>query len=204
MNKHRPCSLASLCLFLAACVTVNIYFPAAAAEKAADRIIKDIYGKEPGGSEELKNPEGGENLPPAGEPQGRMMEKAVDLLVPRAYAEEPNIDISTPGVNKLRASMKGRHGALTSFYQSGAVGMTKDGLLSVRDAKAVALQERNRVKQLVAEENRDRNALYAEIARANGHPEWATQIRSTFAKRWVANAPSGWWYQDAGGSWVQK
>jgi len=29
-------------LLLGACVTINIYFPAAAAEKAADEIIKDI------------------------------------------------------------------------------------------------------------------------------------------------------------------
>jgi hypothetical protein len=28
---------------LGACVTINIYFPAAAAEKAADRIIEEIY-----------------------------------------------------------------------------------------------------------------------------------------------------------------
>jgi len=27
----------------AACVTINIYFPAAAAEKAADRIIEDVW-----------------------------------------------------------------------------------------------------------------------------------------------------------------
>lgn len=26
-----------------ACVTINIYFPAAAAEKAADRIIEDVW-----------------------------------------------------------------------------------------------------------------------------------------------------------------
>jgi hypothetical protein len=28
---------------LAGCVTINIYFPAAAAEKAADRIIEEVY-----------------------------------------------------------------------------------------------------------------------------------------------------------------
>lgn len=28
---------------LAACVTINIYFPAAAAEKAADRIIDEVW-----------------------------------------------------------------------------------------------------------------------------------------------------------------
>ena len=30
-------------LALSACVTINIYFPAAAAEKAADKIIDDIW-----------------------------------------------------------------------------------------------------------------------------------------------------------------
>lgn len=33
-------------LTASACVTINIYFPAAAAEKAADRIIDDIYDKD--------------------------------------------------------------------------------------------------------------------------------------------------------------
>lgn len=30
-------------LFLAGCVTINIYFPASAAEKAADKIIDEIW-----------------------------------------------------------------------------------------------------------------------------------------------------------------
>ena len=30
-------------LVLPACVTINIYFPEAAAEKAADRIIEDVW-----------------------------------------------------------------------------------------------------------------------------------------------------------------
>ncbi|MCB1911593.1 MAG: hypothetical protein KDG53_06985 [Rhodocyclaceae bacterium] len=36
-------SAATLCLALSACVTINIYFPAAAAEKAADRIIDEVW-----------------------------------------------------------------------------------------------------------------------------------------------------------------
>ena len=35
-------AVTSACL-LAACVTINIYFPAAAAEKAADRIIDEVW-----------------------------------------------------------------------------------------------------------------------------------------------------------------
>jgi hypothetical protein len=32
---------------LGACVTINIYFPAAAAERAADRIIDEVYQLKP-------------------------------------------------------------------------------------------------------------------------------------------------------------
>jgi len=32
---------------LAACVTINIYFPAAAAEKAADKIIDEVWQASP-------------------------------------------------------------------------------------------------------------------------------------------------------------
>lgn len=35
--------LVASALMLAACVTINIYFPAAAAEKAADRIIEEVW-----------------------------------------------------------------------------------------------------------------------------------------------------------------
>ena len=35
--------LLGLASLLAACVTINIYFPAAAADKAADKIIDDVW-----------------------------------------------------------------------------------------------------------------------------------------------------------------
>lgn len=38
---------ASVGLSLAACVTINIYFPAAAAERAADRIIDEVWQLKP-------------------------------------------------------------------------------------------------------------------------------------------------------------
>jgi uncharacterized protein YdbL (DUF1318 family) len=66
----------------------------------------------------------------------------------------------------------------------------------------VPLKDRNQVNKLVAAENADRQSLYQAIANANGHPEWVTQIKSTFAASWVSNAQPGWWYQSAG-SWKQ-
>lgn len=41
-TPDRVCAL-GLPLVAAACVTINIYFPAAAAEKAADRIIDEVW-----------------------------------------------------------------------------------------------------------------------------------------------------------------
>ncbi|MDD3675350.1 hypothetical protein CGK74_11325 [Thauera propionica] len=44
LTRLRPVVLAAvLSLTATACVTINIYFPAAAAEKAADRIIDEVW-----------------------------------------------------------------------------------------------------------------------------------------------------------------
>jgi hypothetical protein len=47
-------------LVLASCVTINIYFPAAAAEKAADRIIDEVWQLKEGGAPTTVKPSPGE------------------------------------------------------------------------------------------------------------------------------------------------
>ena len=71
-------------------------------------------------------------------------------------------------------------------------------MLEIRDRNLVPLKERNAVVQLVAAQNNDWNALYAEIARLNNHPEWQDNIRRAFAERWVAKADKGWYYREGG------
>jgi uncharacterized protein YdbL (DUF1318 family) len=114
-----------------------------------------------------------------------------------------NLEINTPAIAAIQASMQSRHAQLAPFYASGAIGLTADGMLVVRDAKAVPIAQRGALSSLVAAENADRARLYKEIAQANGHPEWAAQVKSTFAQRWIDKAPSGWWVQ-RGGGWAQK
>lgn len=114
-----------------------------------------------------------------------------------------DLEVNTPGINAIKQSMQVRHAQLAPHYASGAVGLSADGLVSLRDAGAVPLAQRQAVNALVAAENKDRNALYAEIASANGHPEWQAEIRSTFAQRWIQRAQPGWWVQ-SGGSWTRK
>ena len=131
--------------------------------------------------------------------------KLLDQLVPVAYAADAaNIDLTSSEIRAIEGSMTARMAQLKPYFDSGAVGYTTSGLLELRDASLVPLAERAVVKRLVAEDNKDRETLYAEIARANGHPEWADDIRGVFARRWVARAQAGWYYQNASGAWVQK
>lgn len=115
-----------------------------------------------------------------------------------------DLEVNTPAITSLKQTMQDRHGQLSAYYASGAVGLTRDGQIAVRDAGLIPLSERQKVNSLVADENKDRSAMYREIARANAHPEWEDEVRSTFALRWISKAASGWWYQNGSGTWVKK
>ncbi len=127
----------------------------------------------------------------------------VTLIGSQFVAAAADLEVNTPAISAIKGSMQARHAQLASFYASGAIGLTKDGLIAIRDANAVPLAQRGALSGLVKDENADRSKLYKEIAVANGHPEWQPEIQSTFAGRWIDKAQSGWWVQSAGG-WTQK
>jgi uncharacterized protein YdbL (DUF1318 family) len=198
----------AMLLVLAACVTINIYFPAAAAEEAARTIVRDVLQGEEGAP-----PQQEQQAPPADDQQSAadrsslalvMVGRLLEVLVPPAHAAKADININTPAINAIRRSMEQRQRSLAPYYRSGAIGFDRNGTVSIRDLNAVSLAERNKLKKLVADENQDRAALYREIARANGHPEWEGEVRSTFARVWLEEALPGYWYQDPSGKWRQR
>jgi len=208
MNMQRYLSPAAWMLFVtmlftSACVTINIYFPAAAAEKAAEKIVEDVLGSSPSSQPE-------QPPPPSGDKEGHVPHSSsiadllLDFLVPAANAATPNFDVDTPAIRQLQARMKARNSSLSPFYASGAAGFGNNGLVVERDAAAVGLKDRARFQKLVNEENKDRNALYREIAKANGHPEWESEVRAVFARKWIEKASRGWWVQDTSGGWRKK
>lgn len=182
---------------LGACVTINVYFPAAEAQAAAEEFVEKVIGDEADAAAD-------------GEPQAwvqppRQGWSPVSLLISSAQAQEVDITIRTPAIQAIQDRMAERfRSGLQPHFDSGALGFGKDGLVVLRDPSKVPLKDRVAVNQLVAEDNRDRNAVYREIAVANNHPEWEPQIRETFSRQWIASARSGWWYQAADGSWKQK
>jgi len=180
--------------FVSACVTVNIYFPAAAVERAADQIVKETWG-EPG------------KTPP--KPESRAVEVPFRItslgFVGEAQAQEADINISNPAIRALKESIKARSDAIKPFMDRGNIGIAQDGRLAIRTADGLNLKERAETNQLVDAENRDREALYAEIAKANNiSKDSIPKIKAIFAKSWIEQARPGWWIQDNQGGWKRK
>jgi uncharacterized protein YdbL (DUF1318 family) len=195
-------------LLLTACVTINVYFPAAEAKEAAREFVEKVIDE--ADKVELKDgtaPSGG-GMAALGQ-RLRSDLSGFDPLVlvgigsARAQSA-PDITIKTPAIQAIQARMEARFNAtLRKGFDSGALGFTSDGLVTVRDAGKLELKDRVAMNAAVADDNRDRKAVYREVAVANGHPEWEAQIREVFARQWIDSARPGWWYQ-SGGGWKQK
>ena len=194
-------------LLLSACVTINVYFPAAEAKEAAREFVEKVIDD----ADKVQIKEA-----PADGGGMAMLHKRFDfdvsgfdpwMLVGIGSAQAqsaPDITIKTPAIQAIQSRMESRfNGTLRAGFDSGALGFTSDGLITVRDAGKLELKDRVSMNAAVADDNRDRKAVYREVAVANGHPEWESQIRDVFAKQWIASARSGWWYQ-SGGAWKQK
>jgi len=189
-------------VLLTACVTINVHFPAVEAREAAREFVDDVIGRpaDADAGEDLFDG-GGMALAPA-----RARFDAWALLgIGTAHAQGPDITVSTPAIDGIRARMRERfRGTLRPHFDSGALGFGRDGSVQVRDAGAIPLSARVAVNQAVAEQNRDARAVYREIAVANGNPQWEGRIAEVFARQWIERSKSGWWYQDSSGSWRQK
>src|ERR1700752_3007088 len=135
--------------FVSACVTVNIYFPAAAVERAAEQIVKETWGG-PGESQQKGQPQ-------SEVPVGPGSKTSVDF-VSAAYAQEPDINVSNPAIRALKDSIKKRADSIKPYMDSGNVVITRDGLLTVLNTDGLSLKDRSEVQQRIEAENMDRDA----------------------------------------------
>ena len=180
---------------LTACVTINVYFPAAEAKEAAKEFVEKVIG------DDMQQ---AQPKPDSGGMARFDFDPLMLIGIAPAYAQAPDITLKTPAIQAIQGRMESRFdGTLRAHFDSGALGFTGDGLVAVREASKISLGDRVGVNQAVAEQNRDAKAVYREVAVANGHAEWEAQIRDVFARQWVESARSGWWYQ-SGGGWKQK
>ena len=87
--------LAAALALPAACVTINVYFPEAAAQKAAEQFVDKVIGP---AAEQVQPPA----EPPPGHSPGAML---LDLVVPSAHAQGADITIQTPQIQAIQARM---------------------------------------------------------------------------------------------------
>jgi uncharacterized protein YdbL (DUF1318 family) len=180
-------------LWMMACVTVNVYFPAKEVEKKAGEIVDEIRKKD---------------QPPPGTPSGPQSKWevicAIILNHGLAFAQK-EAEASTPAMQQLKKQMNERFSRLTPFFQKGALGENNKGFLEMREIKGLSPVERNELKQLLEAENRDRKALYQEVATSMKiQANQIGKVQRIFADKWQQAATSGWWIQKEDGQWLQK
>jgi len=198
MGGKRRWLIGLLMVLLVSCVTVNIYFPAAAIQKAADQIVDDVRNiPEPApGSKPEQKPDKSSLLDRV---------RVVRLGPAEAQAAAVDLNVSTPAIRNIRASLANRFPQLQPLYAKGAIGETSTGLIAARDTGALSLKEKADLNRLVEQENADRQALYTEIIRANSlDPGQLGEVQRLFANSWRDKSAAGWWVQQNNGQWGRK
>jgi uncharacterized protein YdbL (DUF1318 family) len=197
MTRKKRWLVWLLTVFLISCVTVNIYFPAAAIQKAADQIVDDVR-KMPEQKPEQKQDQKPDKT--------SFLEQLrwVGLGATVAHAAM-DLNVSTPAIRNLRTSMANRFPQLQPLYTKGAIGETNTGFVAVRDVGALSLKEKADLNRLVDQENADRRALYTEVLRANNLDTGRLgETQRLFANSWRDKSSPGWWIQFDNGQWGKK
>lgn len=199
---HRfPFSVLAIFAVLTACVTVNIYFPAAKVEKTAEKIVDEVY------QEKKDSPPQEQKGKPSSMNDGGMLRGLARFarLGPAPAHAEDATTVSNAGIRALKEQIGKRHQELLPFYQQGQVGITKDGFLEVRSTSGLGLPQVAALKRLVDADNAARRQLYEEVGKAlNLQPEQVSQVQQIFAKQWRDKAQASWSVQADDGKWSTK
>jgi len=203
---------------LAACafITVNVYFPEKDVKQAYKSLDEMLLKQAPQAPASDKPPVK-EDDSPAQKPVSLLPGKLPSLsLVAEAAAQDDLSEklaaelAAIPEVQKAYEEMRGRMPQLNALRDSGAVGESMDGSVTVRDpAKGGSAQA------IVQAENNNRKTVIQNMAKAilriNKQPETKDRMQqvlgkaaATYAETKREEARPGWWIQLANGRWVQK
>jgi hypothetical protein len=212
--------LAGMCALLAACaiITVNVYFPEKAVKEAYksldDMLLKDGADKAPGGAKQPGTDPGVTD----GKPQSSLFNVLPAFsfcAVAHAaenYADDLAVELAgMPEVVKAYEDMNKRLPRLTSLFDSAAVGLTSQGLITVRDKTRITSQD----EQLLTLENQSRKVIVNSMAKAilkitkvKESKEALDQVlgkaAATYADTKREASKPGWWIQLSNGRWIQK
>jgi uncharacterized protein YdbL (DUF1318 family) len=182
---------------LGACVTINVYFPAAAIQKAADQIVDEVRGADVPKEQPLSGQK----------EKGSWLHQGIrgfSLGPSNAYAQL-DVDVSTPAGRSLRKAMCDMFPSLRPFYAKGIIGENNMGLIEIRSTEELSLKQTAEIRILVERENHNRNRFYAEIVKANKLGRKSLpQVQQIFANSWRSKSEQNWWIQKDSGEWEKK
>ncbi|MFC1884584.1 DUF1318 domain-containing protein [Thermodesulfobacteriota bacterium] len=159
---------------LIACITINIYFPAEKVESVAGDIVNDIRGT---GENKRKNMDNNKD-------NSLLKRSLFAFFCSNAWAEEVT-EVSNATIRALKQEMKARYAKMKPLYEKGALKEGDDGFVSVGDTSGLGLREKRNLNALVDAENKDREKLYKEVAKAlEIDPSQTQKIAEIFAKEW--------------------
>jgi len=180
---------------LSACVTVNIYFPAAAVQKAADEIVDEVRG--------TKDQQKPDKKP--GSQSWFLNELRFSVGPKEVQAQTVNIVVSTPAIREMKHAIRERFHLVKPFYEQGNVGENKSGLIEIRNTDNLGLKDKADITRLVEQENNNRMMLYTEVMKANKlSAQSMPEIQKIFANSWRIKSQPNWWIQNDNGQWEKK
>ncbi len=187
-KKNYRLFITALLFLVTACVTVNIYFPAAEVRKAAEDIVKDVR--------QQQGQENGQDTTTS--PTSWL------FSVSEAHAAG-ELTVSNATIRQLKDRMKKRFPSLAPYMKRGLVGEGLNGLLSIRSLAGLGLKQKAALKKLVDAENKDRMALYRAVAQALNIPaSQISRVQAIFAQQWQKTAPKGTFIEKKPGKWARK
>jgi uncharacterized protein YdbL (DUF1318 family) len=123
-----------------------------------------------------------------------MLQRALDFLAPIRTAHAAELKAtSSPVTQEVAKRMRDRNAQVDSYRSQGCFGENNRGYLELRDCATLAdANARNEAQQLMADENKDRKALYAEIAKLNQEDGVSVStVESIFHNQRIKRGKSG-------------
>ena len=164
---------------IAACVTINIYFPAEKVESVAGEIVNEIRGNEETPDKDMLEDKGSFLL----------KRRLLALVGPaEAWADEVTT-VSNPTIRAVKGKMKSRFPQLKPNLRNKMLREGDNGYVVLGKTKGLNLKDKRNLKNLMDAENRDRAILYKEVAKAlKIDSSQINKIAEIFAKEWQKSA----------------
>jgi len=156
-------------------------------EKQADDVLNYIEKK----SDDLPSAAPAADSP---EPKSSRLHRAFGWLnpFPAAYAEE--LVTLSPLAKEIAEKLRARNDAINTLKKTGCLGENNRGYVELRECDALKEAEKqNDAQKVLSEENKDRKALYKEIARLNKDQANVTvsTVESVYAMQRLRRASAG-------------